>query len=329
VKLPLAIAAALGLTLAAALLVYYGAASVAEAIARAGWLAVVSITLTHLVSLVLCALAWRVLFLDPPPRATLLAHWARYVRDSLGNLIGIIPATGEIAAARELTLNGVRPGVAGATTVVDLTTELLSQLIFTLMGLLVLLDGSADPATANWLIFGFAVAAIAILGFFIAQKRGLFHFLESLPERLDMTRPWNTLPENEALHPRIEEIYEHTWRVPASVALHLLAWLAGALETWVALHFLGRTTSFLDCVALESLVFAARTTAFFVPWAAGVQEGGYILIGGLLGINAPVALALSLLKRARELITGAPGVIAWQAIESRRLLRAKNKANGE
>jgi hypothetical protein len=39
----------------------------------------------------------------------------------------------------------------------------------------------------------------------------------------------------------------------------------------------------------------------------------------LFGLSPEVALALSLLKRARELATGLPCLIVWQGLEARRL----------
>jgi len=72
---------------------------------------------------------------------------------------------------------------------------------------------------------------------------------------------------------------------------------------------------------LESLGQAIRGFAFAIPGALGVQEGGYVLLGSLLGIPAPVALALSLTKRARDFALGIPGLIYWQIAEGRWLRR--------
>ena len=78
-------------------------------------------------------------------------------------------------------------------------------------------------------------------------------------------------------------------------------------------------------IMLESLTYALRSAAFFVPAAAGVQEGGYILVGAALGLGPEFALALSLMKRARELTLGVTGLVVWQAIEGNSLLRARGK----
>jgi hypothetical protein len=49
----------------------------------------------------------------------------------------------------------------------------------------------------------------------------------------------------------------------------------------------------------------------------------------LLGIPGDAAFALSLIARVRELILGIPGLIAWQVIETRRVLRARSAANAQ
>jgi hypothetical protein len=71
-------------------------------------------------------------------------------------------------------------------------------------------------------------------------------------------------------------------------------------------------------VAIESLLYAARSAAFIVPNTVGIQEGAYIGLGGLFGMGPEVALALSLLKRARDLSLGLPTLQAWQLPEGRR-----------
>ena len=38
---------------------------------------------------------------------------------------------------------------------------------------------------------------------------------------------------------------------------------------------------------------------------------------GLFGIGADAALALSLIKRGRDLVIGVPALLAWQALEGR------------
>ena len=66
---------------------------------------------------------------------------------------------------------------------------------------------------------------------------------------------------------------------------------------------------------------AIRSIGFVVPNSVGVQEGAYILLGGAFGLSPEMGLALSLLKRARDLTIGLPVIALWQAIEGGRLWR--------
>jgi len=61
---------------------------------------------------------------------------------------------------------------------------------------------------------------------------------------------------------------------------------------------------------------AIRDTAFAIPGALGVQEGGYLLLAPLAGLHPDTALALSLAKRAREILLGVPGLLHLQASET-------------
>ena len=103
--------------------------------------------------------------------------------------------------------------------------------------------------------------------------------------------------------------------------LHLACWIASTLEAWVALRFAGASLGFAKVLVIESLLYAARSIAFAVPNAVGVQEGAYILLGASFGLTPETALALSLLKRARDLTIGVPALVAWQLLESGRLWR--------
>ena len=73
---------------------------------------------------------------------------------------------------------------------------------------------------------------------------------------------------------------------------------------------------------LESLVYAARSVGFAIPNALAVQEGGYVLVGALLSLSPESALAVSLMKRARDIAIGVPALLVWQGIEAKRLHRS-------
>jgi putative membrane protein len=309
-----------GLALAICLFVYYGLEPIGRALAAAGWSGLAALCGVHLLSVLLCALAWRALLVESRARSTVAFVWARWLRDSAGNLLAVLPAAGEVIAARELSLHGIRLSLAGATTIIDLTIEILSQLLFTLLGLGFLLAGRPGAGGAWWAVGGLVVATLAIAGFIYLQRGGLYRLLQKLPAQHGLRRRFEGLVEVARIDAAIQQIYRHPVRIAASIMLHLASWVVAAAETWLGLKLMGYPLSFSDALVIESLVFALRTTAFVVPWAAGVQEGGYLMLGALFGLQPEVSLALALLKRAREIVIGLPALLIWQGIEWRRFL---------
>src|SRR6266478_5068569 len=97
--------------------------------------------------------------------------------------------------------------------------------------------------------------------------------------------------------------------------------IAATAEAWLALQFAGAPFGWGAVLVVEGLVYAVRSVAFAVPNAIGVQEGAYIILGESFGLTPEMALALSLLKRARDLVIGLPALAAWQLLESSRLWR--------
>ena len=325
-RLGITLAAIAGVGLGIALVLHYGAGEIGEALLAAGWKGVLAVSAAYFFALVVCAAGWRVLLIGAPPRALWWCVWARWVRESTGTLLALTPAAGGVIAARELTLRGVPVGAAGASTVVDLTMETAAQALFTVVGLALL--NALRPGDSNivYVAAGAAVLAAAVAGFIIAQRKGLFRFLEQIPERLGWTKGWGELGSGQRIHDAIETLYRDHKRLGASFLTHFAGWFAGAAEALVALWFMGHPLGFTEVIVIESMVFALRSAAFVVPWTAGIQEGGYILAGALFGLSPEVALALSLLKRVREIATGVPNLILWQVVESRRLLKRTNAA---
>src|SRR6202042_264247 len=83
----------------------------------------------------------------------------------------------------------------------------------------------------------------------------------------------------------------------------------GTGGVYLILVLLRSSVSWTDALVLESLGQAIRGAAFAIPGALGVQEGGYLLLAPLAGLPPDMGLALSLAKRARELLLGLPGLL--------------------
>ena len=124
------------------------------------------------------------------------------------------------------------------------------------------------------------------------------------------------------LRTALETIYGSPARVALSAALHLAAWIANGAVVWLGFRLIGARLDLGAALAIESLVYAIRSVAVFIPNALGVQEGAYVILAPLFGIGPEVALAVSMLKRARDVAVGVPVLLMWQAAESQHALAA-------
>jgi uncharacterized membrane protein YbhN (UPF0104 family) len=75
---------------------------------------------------------------------------------------------------------------------------------------------------------------------------------------------------------------------------------------------MGEPPGFMRPVIIEAAIQALASIAFLVPGALGVQEGGFLAVGTLVGLTPEIALALALCRRSRDVIVFAPALVGWQ-----------------
>jgi uncharacterized membrane protein YbhN (UPF0104 family) len=129
-----------------------------------------------------------------------------------------------------------------------------------------------------------------------------------------------------AVAERLRLIYRQPLIVAAGFLLNLMAWIASAAGAWIAFRLMGLEVSLWAVLVIESLIFALRSAAFILPGAIGVQEAAYVLLAPLFGLDPASAVALSFLKRGRDLALGVPILAIWQIGEGARLLRERREA---
>ncbi len=285
-----------------------------------GW-GVVPVTLYHLVPVILDGWAWyRVLPASSGVgfRRLLLFRW---IRESVNALLPVAEIGGEIVGARLLALSAVPAGIAGAGVVLDRSLQIVAQALYTVIGLALLAGLAGGAAYIPWAVL-VSVLGFGLVGvFLLAQRWGLLRLLENGVRRL-------TADENaglDGLHDHLMTLYRNHPVVGANFSWHLIAWLVNAGEVWLILLLMGVPTTFPEAVVLHSLGQAARSAAFFIPAGLGVQEGSYVTLGALFGIPPGIAVATSLVRRAREVILGLPGLLAWQAVEGRRIFNPPSR----
>ena len=318
----LVVATLIGLAAAVALIGYFGAGSVWSAFEAVGWGALL-VMMVRAVETSGAGVAWAWLLPTasrPPLRIFMLLRW---LRESINCLLPVAQVGGDLIGARLLTFWRVPGGPAAASVIADLFVQTLTQVLFTLLGVGLLIATVGDSALARWVLAGCGLMVPALIGFFAAQRFGGFKFVEKLFAKLAQNPKWAALGGMTSLHDSLQAIYRRPDPLFAAIALHLAIWFVGVWEIDFALRFMGHRVDYTTALIIESLAQAVRGAAFVVPGAIGVQEGGFIALCAIFGIPAPTAIALSLVKRLPEVLLGIPGLLIWQGLEGRRLLRGR------
>lgn len=317
---------AAGLALFVGVLVSHGVSAVFATLALAGW-GLLGVTLFHLVPLLLDAAAIRILEARAYGASMLNAVMVRWIGESTNSLMPAGQIGGPLLMIRQLTQRGMPAPDAAAAITVSTTLQVLAQFLFALMGLaLVGGRGSGIPRAVSATVAIAAGCALALFPavFYLLQRRGFFARMTRLLQRLSAKRDWSgVLQRAQAIDLALQSTYSRGARVTGSFGLSLLGWVAGTGEVWLICRLLDSAVSWSDALVLESLGQAIRAAAFAIPGSLGVQEGGYLLLAPLAGLRPEVALALSLAKRARELLLGLPGLLYLHFSE-----RAFRRRNG-
>jgi putative membrane protein len=317
VKLRVAIVAILGLALAVYLVAYTGLRPVFSAVVAVGWSGFALLCLYALGLFAVLGCAWYILLPESSLANLRIFVWARMVRDAATDVLPFSQLGGIVLGARAAILHGVPDPLVYSSTIVDVTTELLAQIAYVALGVLIL-DLRAPPTSfaqslIKALLIG-VVCAVAAAGVFLALQRHGHRVIEKLTARILPSALRRTMAVNIALR----SIYRSRARVGASIVLHAVGWIASAIGAWIAFRLIGVRVDLKPVLALESLVCAIRSTAVFIPHALGAQEAAYAVLSPLFGIGAEFGLAVSVLKRARDLAVGIPILLIWQFIEGHR-----------
>jgi putative membrane protein len=310
-----ALAWLVGLGLIAGLIAANDVDQVTAALALAGW-SIGLIGLAHLGTLLADTLGWRALLMPAQQPPLLLMVVKRWIGSSINALLPVAQIGGEFVRAHLLTRAGVSGPVAGASVVVDVTAGLVTQVVFVLLGIGLYLELQGG---ALWLLqagAGIAAFSLLLLGFGLLQRRGLFLRLARIFEQTTRGRAWQGLVGSAAaLDREIVARYQDRTRLTICATWRLLGWLWGSAEVWLAFWLLGHPVGVAEAVILESLGQTMRSVAFMLPGGLGAQESGIVAGGLLLGIGPDLALAIALIKRARELAYGVPGLVAWALVD--------------
>jgi putative membrane protein len=240
------------------------------------------------------------------------------MRDATGEFLPFSQVGGYVLGARVITLHGVNAADAAASTLADVTTEFLAELIFIGIGLSIMARLAPHSELLVPVAVGLCIAVAMGFGLVLAQRGGAKMF-SGLAMRIAGRASTGAAQQMERLQAALDEVYSRRNRLGLAIIFHLACWFGTATASYIGFHALGVPLPFSDAIAIEAMLHSIMALAFFVPGRVGIQEASYTLLGAMFGIPPEIALSLSLLRRARDFVIAVPVLVFWQGVEARHL----------
>jgi hypothetical protein len=220
------VAFVLGLAALCVLVIRNDIQSIASLLRQAGWLLLCLVPL-HCVPLGLDVMGWRVLLLERSRFATLFVIAS--IREAINRLLPVANVGGEVVGARLLVLRGISYPAAVGSILVETALNILSQILFLILGLACLFHTTDRFELTGALIMavaGAATIACCCSGFCAA---GHFFGCSTGSQQERSARTESMLPHSER--------WPRSIRPHASSLRHMGAWsnpLRGRSADWSA-----------------------------------------------------------------------------------------------
>lgn len=325
------ILALLGLALLTGIMAWLGIGHVFSAMQRVGIGGFAAIVGSQALVDVGLGLAW---FCACPELGLFRAIASRAVRDAAGNCLPFSQLGGMVIGIRATCsipaftrrLGPLQWPAAVATNIVDITTEVLGQIVFVIIAIACLFDHTGANKFTWPVLGGMALLAVGIGCFIWTQQRGgaaIDHVARFLGHHI--ADGWRTslIDNMDVFQSELDQLWARPCRIALGAMIHLLCWIGGAGITWLSLELLGAHIGIIGAIAIEGVVCGLMSASFLIPAALGVQEAAYVALGYFFGIDAGISLGLSLLRRGRDIAIGIPVMALWQLSEMRRLRKPK------
>jgi uncharacterized protein (TIRG00374 family) len=306
----------LGVALLAALVAQHDPAVVLASIADLHWRLALILFFPAVLVALFDTLGWRYAFTREivPFRALVASRLA-------GEAFNMTTPTAAVGgeAVKAWLLRGYAPLDATlASVIVAKTTITLGQGLFFLLGVLVAWETGLAGSTLLYAMLWFLIIEAIVLGLFVlVQMRGMLGWTGRLLDRIGI-RPAKV----QAMFGRVDDSLEQFYRTAPgrlglSIWFHAIAWALGAVETWLILKFLGSEVSLATATVIEAFGTGIKVATFLVPASLGVLEGGFVATAATFGLSATTAISFSLVRRLREAMWVAIGLVAFAAMRPR------------
>jgi putative membrane protein len=277
----------------------------------------------RLIYFVLYAIGWRAMLrpFDPEGRARFgYVLWVTVVREAVDRLLPVASLGGGVVGVRLIKWRGLATVPVSATVIVEVLLTLMAVYLFGALATMILL--ALGTGASHWHVVAVLALSLPIpVGSLLLLRYG------SVFQRMErFLSPLVGLTAAEAATSLDADLRACLGRVRTLLmagALELVALISAAFEVWWALRLFDHPISAPAAIMLEGLSQAARHLAFIVPAGLGVQEAALVVFGHALGVSTELALAVSAVKRMREVLCGLPPLLSWQWFEARKIGAAR------
>jgi uncharacterized membrane protein YbhN (UPF0104 family) len=215
----------------------------------------------------------------------------------------LVPTAGVAGEAlRAVRAAGGRDvGPASLATVLDNVAGLMSGLAFAACALAFhsYTESGGRPLQA-------LMASVAgALVFSVVAAFAMFRLVPRWLPRLSEKNPLRAL-----VGPLRERVCDIRQTFRKAVALRLLERIVAVGETYAVFHAVGAPVSLSGAALISAVLVAVSFVAFFSPGQLGAAEAATAVISGVLGFSVATGLSAALLRRARQLLVCALGLVS-------------------
>lgn len=199
-----------------------------------------------------------------------------------------------------------------ASLVITRTTLLVGLITFFIPGIVLIFQSDTISEELKYVsLTGMVIFTILIFLFFLFQLTGMLGILASWAERVVPKFAGHAfLDQLKTLDGLMSTLYrEYPDRPLKSIFYAFVGWVVGLGELYFALYFLGYDPTLTELWIIEALLQLVKVGSFYIPMSLGAQEGGLVIIFMALGLPGDMGLAISFMRRIRDLLWVSAGLL--------------------
>jgi hypothetical protein len=284
---------------------HFGPAQIFSYLRLAGWGLALTISLEAVARFV-NTIGWRVTIYDCPRDLSMTRlFFSRIAGEAVDYVTPSAQLGGQFVMAM-MVRQKLRMPMGLATVVVAALAEVVGQILFITLALLVSLRMIPEGSGLFWPILGGLAIAFSLAGgFFFVQRRRPFSYLWRAAAHFDIggvQREEIKASADEADSLLLDFYAHHRARFFIAAFCYLIAWSLGPVEIYYLLHLLRQPDSIKVALMVEGIGLLLERATFLIPAKLVSQEGGKALILAMLGYPAGIGFAIGFLRRVKEMV---------------------------